>query len=72
MFTAISYLPFFSQFNIDKNALIEELQKLNSKIEEKPKEIKEVKEPIMNVQDNTGKVVQTAVVVQRKKRGCAC
>ena len=72
MFTAISYLSFFSQFNIDKNALIEELQKLNSKIEEKPKEIKEVKEPIMNVQDNTGKVVQTAVVVQRKKRGCAC
>ena len=72
MFTAISYLPFFSQFNIDKNALIEELQKLNSKIEEKPKEIKEVKEPIMNVQDNTGKVVQAAVVVQRKKRGCAC
>ena len=72
MFTAISHLPFFSQFNIDKNALIEELQKLNSKIEENPKEIKEVKEPIMNVQDNTGKVVQTAVVVQRKKRGCAC
>ncbi len=72
MFTAISNLPFFSQFNIDKNTLIEELQKLNSKIEEKPQEIKEPKEPVMNIQDNTGKVSPTTVVIQRKKRGCAC
>jgi len=66
MFTAISQLPFFSQFDIDKNVLIEELKKLNSIIEEKPKE------PVMNVQDKEGNVKQTTIVIQRKKRGCAC
>ena len=37
MFTAISQIPIFSQFDIIKNVLIAELQKLNAIIEEKPK-----------------------------------
>ena len=31
MYTAISELPFFSQFDIDKETLIKELESLNSK-----------------------------------------
>ena len=48
------------------NFLIKEIKKLNSIIEEKPKE------PVMNVQDKEGNVKQTTIVIQRKKRGCAC
>ena len=66
MFTAISKLPFFSQFDIDKNLLIQELQKLNSIIEEKPKE------PIMNIKDQEGNVKPTTIVIKRKKRSCPC
>ena len=66
MFTAISQLPFFSQFDIDRNILIAELQKLNAIIEEKPVE------PVMNIQDKGGNVKQTTVVIKRKKKHCAC
>ena len=67
MYTGISKLPFFSQFDIDKNALIEELQKLNSSIEEKPKE------PVMNVKDDKGNTQQIKIIIEKKKkRGCAC
>ena len=66
MFTAISQLPFFSQFDIDKNVLIAELQKLNAIIEEKPKE------PVMIVQDKEGNVKHTTIQIKRKKRHCAC
>ena len=68
MFTAISKLPFFSQFDIDKNVLIEELQKLNSLTEDKPKE------PIMNVKDETGNTQQIRIIIEnkKKKKHCAC
>ena len=61
MYTAISHLPFFSQFDIDKKILTEELQKLNAVIEEKPQE------PIMNVKDEEGKT-QQVIIIQRKKK----
>ena len=68
MFTAISKLPFFSQFDIDKNILIEELQKLNSLTEDKPKE------PIMNVKDESGNTQQIRIIIEnkKKKKHCAC
>ena len=66
MFTAISQLPFFSQFDIDKNALIEELKKLNCKAEEQPKE------PVMNIKDEEGNVKPTKIIIKRKKKNCAC
>ena len=44
MFTGIAQLPFFSQFDIDKDELIKELQSLNSKggniVEEKNEDLK--------------------------------
>ena len=67
MYTGISKLQFFSQFDIDKNALIEELQKLNTSIEEKPKE------PVMNVKNERGNTKQIKIIIEKKKkRGCAC
>ena len=68
MFTAISKLPFFSQFDIDKNVLIEELQKLNNLTEDKPKE------PIMNVKDEAGNTQQIRIIIEnkKKKKHCAC
>ncbi len=66
MYTAISKLQFFSQFDMDKNILIQELQKNNSQVEEKPKE------PVMNVKDKEGNVKPTIITIKRKKRSCAC
>ena len=66
MYTAISHLPFFSQFDIDKKILTEELQKLNAVIEEKPQE------PIMNVKDEEGKTQQVIIIQRKKKSGCGC
>ena len=66
MYTGIAQLPFFSQFDIDKNALIEELKKLNCKAEEQPKE------PVMNIKDEEGNVKPTKIIIKRKKKNCAC
>ncbi len=66
MFTAIAELPFFSQFDINKNILIEELQKLNSITEEKPKE------PIMNIKDNQGNTKEIKIIYKKKKSHCPC
>ena len=66
MYTAIAELPFFSQFDIDKNTLIEELKNLNCKTEEQPKE------PIINIKDEKGEVKQTKIIIKRKKKNCAC
>ena len=51
---------------MDKNILIQELQKNNSQVEEKPKE------PVMNVKDKEGNVKPTVITIKRKKRSCAC
>jgi len=66
MYTGIAQLPFFSQFDIDKNALIEELKKLNCKAEEQPKE------PVMNIKDEEGNVKPIKLIIKRKKKNCAC
>mgnify|MGYP002622030440 CR=1 FL=1 len=66
MFTAIAELPFFSQFDINKNNLIEELQKINSITEEKPKE------PVMNIKDNKGNTNEVKIIINKKKSHCPC
>ena len=69
MFTAIAELPFFSQFEIDKNDLIKELQNINGKggnvVEEKEEDLK--------IKDNDNQPNQpTKVVIKRRKKNCGC
>ena len=65
MFTAISKLPFFSQFEIDPENLIKELENVNCKnvkiIQEKNDDLK--------MKEEDGK--PTRIVIKRKKN-CAC
>ena len=70
MFTTIAQLPFFSQFQIDKDELIKELQSLNSKfgniIEEKNEDL-QIKED-----DNNNNAQPTKILIRKKKKNCAC
>ena len=70
MFTTIAQLPFFSQFQIDKDELIKELQNLNSKfgniIEEKNEDL-QIKED-----DNNNNAQPTKILIRKKKKNCAC
>ena len=70
MFTTIAQLPFFSQFQIDKDELIKELQTLNSKfgniIEEKNEDL-QIKED-----DNNNNAQPTKILIRKKKKNCAC
>ena len=70
MFTTIAQLPFFSQFQIDKDELIKELQTLNSKfgniIEEKNEDL-QIKED-----DNNNNSQPTKILIRKKKKNCAC
>ena len=65
MLTAISKLPFFSQFDIDQDNLIKELENVNCKnakiIQEKNDDLK--------MKEEEGK--PTRIVIKRKKN-CAC
>jgi small GTP-binding protein len=69
MFTAIAELPFFSQFEIDKQDLIKELQSVNAKggnvIEEKKEDLQ--------MKDNENQPNQpTKIIIKRRKNNCAC
>ena len=70
MFTTIAQLPFFSQFQIDKDELIKELQTLNSKfgniIEEKNEDL-QIKED-----DNNNNAQPNKILIRKKKKNCAC
>ena len=70
MFTTIAQLPFFSQFQIDKDELIKELQTLNSNfgniIEEKNEDL-QIKED-----DNNNNAQPTKILIRKKKKNCAC
>ena len=69
MFTAIAQLPFFSQFQIDKDVLIKELEHLNNKfgtiIEEKSGDLK------IKDQDNIPQQ-PTKIVIRKRKKNCGC
>ena len=68
MFTAIAELPFFTQFEIDKEELIKELQSINGKggnvIEEKNDDLK------VSGQDNN--IQPTKILIRKKKKNCGC
>lgn len=69
MFTAIAELPFFSQFEIDKQDLIRELQSINAKggnvIEEKNEDLQ--------MKDNENQQNQTTkIIIKRRKKNCGC
>jgi small GTP-binding protein len=70
MFTTIAQLPFFSQFQIDKDELIKELQTLNSKfgniIEEKNEDLQ------IREDDNNNNAQPTKILIRKKKKNCAC
>ena len=68
MFTAIARLSFFSQFQIDKDSLIKELQKLNSKNDENNKEEKNDDLKIIDENNNNVQIIKT--VVRKKKKKC--
>ena len=73
MYTAIAELPFFSQFDVDKETLIRELETLNSKnvqnsIYDIVKDKKENGDLKVTGQDATGNIV----LIKKKKRGCGC
>ena len=68
MFTGIAQLPFFSQFDIDKDELIKELQSLNSKggniVEEKNEDLK--------VRGEDNNIQKTKIIIKAKKKSCGC
>ena len=69
MFTAIAELPFFSQFEIDKQDLIRELQSINAKggnvIEEKNEDLQ--------MKDNENQQNQNKkIIIKRRKKNCGC
>ena len=70
MFTAISKLPYFTQFEIDQDNLIKELEKLNCKtksiIEKKNDDLQ-----IKNNEDNRNDQ-QTKIIITKKKKSCGC
>lgn len=69
MFSAIAELPFFSQFEIDKESLIKELQKVNCKNGSKVEEINND----LNVKgDNNDNTQTTKIIIQKRKKNCDC
>ena len=73
MYTAVAELPFFSQFDVDKETLIRELETLNSKniqnsIYDIVKDKKNDGDVNVAGQGGTGNIV----LVKKKKRGCGC
>jgi len=71
MFTSIAQLPFFSQFEIDKNDLIKELEKINGKegnvVEEKNNDLN-----IKEEDNNNNQVQPTKILIRKRKQNCGC
>ena len=69
MFTTIAELPFFTQFEIDKENLIKELQKVNCKnIVEN-----EEKKNDLNVNgENNMEPQTTKIIIKKRKKNCDC
>ena len=78
MYSCIAELPFFEQFNVDKETLIKELENINSKKEQNSiydivKEKKEEKVVGLNVngqQQGQNVVVPGKLELKKRKRGC--
>ena len=71
MFTTIAQLPFFSQFEIDKDDLIKELEKINGKegnvVEEKNNDLN-----IKQEDNNNNQVQPTKILIRKRKQNCGC
>ena len=73
MYTAIAELPFFSQFDVDKETLIRELETLNSKnVQNSIYDIVKDKknDGDLNVAGQNG--AGNIVLMKKKKKGCGC
>ena len=68
MLTAISKLPFFSQFDIDQDNLIKELEKLNCKT----KAVIEEKKDDLQIRNENNEGHPTRILIKKKKKNCAC
>ena len=68
MFTTIAQLSFFSQFQIDKDDLIKELQKLNNKFEN----IIEEKSADLQIKDENNNPQPTKIIIRKRKKNCGC
>jgi len=67
IFSAVAYLPFFSQFPIDKQSLIQELISTNCK--DKNMIVENNKEPTVNDDNNPGNI---NIIIKKKKSHCPC
>ena len=72
MYTAIAELPFFSQFDVDKETLIKELEAINGKNVQNS-----IYDVVKDKNDNNLKVtgqdtIGATVIIPRKKRACVC
>ena len=69
MFTAIAELPFFSQFEIDKESLIKELQEVNCK---NGSNVEEKNNDLQIKGDNNGDSQPTQIIIKKRKKNCDC
>ena len=69
MFTAIAQLPFFSQFQIDKDKLIKELQSING---QKEAIVEEKNEDLNMKGENNNNEQPTKIIIRKRKKNCAC
>ena len=71
MFTTIAELPFFTQFEIDKDDLIKELERINGKegniIEEKNNDLN-----IKQEYNNNNQIEPAKILIRKRKNNCGC
>ena len=69
MFTAIAELPFFTQFEIDKEKLIKELQEVNCKNGNK---VEENNNNLNVIPNNNADLQPTQIIIKKRKKNCDC
>ena len=73
MYTAIAELPFFSQFDVDKETLIRELETLNSKnVQNSIYDIVKDKKNDGDLNVAGQNAAGNIVLMKKKKKGCGC
>ena len=74
MYTCISQLPFFEQFQVDNETLIQELVNNNSKNTEGGIFEIDIDKNNNNSgnQDNSSNIVLNKKIVEKEKKGCGC
>ena len=73
MYTAVAELPFFSQFDVDKETLIRELETLNSKnVQNSIYDIVKDKKNDGDLNVAGQNAAGNIVLMKKKKKGCGC